>query len=85
MTVTALLDLDRRLAGDAGGWERDTLLELLRERRRASRRELDKGLSPERYAALSSMVAALDAAIEIVPLLWSRLRVSEETSISVGR
>ena len=85
MTSPAVLDLDRRLAADDAGWERDTLMEQLRDFRRETRRQLDKGVPPERYAALSTTIAALDAALEILPLLWVRLRVSGETSASVGR
>lgn len=80
-----VLDLDRRLAADDAGWERDALVEELREYRRETRRRLDKGVSPERYAALSATISALDAAIEILPVLWVRLRVSGETSTTVGR
>lgn len=80
-----VLDLDRRLAADDAGWERDSLLEELREFRRETRRQLDKGVPPERYAALNATIAALDAAVEILPLLWGRLRVSRETSTSLGR
>ena len=85
MMPTAILDLDSRLAGDEAGWERDILLERLRERRREVRRGLDKGVPPDRYAVLSAELSALDAAMEIVPLLWARLRVSGETSTTSAR
>lgn len=82
--VATVLDLDRRLAADESGWERDALLEQLREYRRETRRQLDKGVPPERYAALNATIAALDAAIEILPLLWVRLRVPRETLTATG-
>lgn len=85
MTGATVLDLDRRLAADDAGWERDTLVEQLREFRRETRRRLDKGVSPECYTALSATITALDAAIEILPLLWVRLRVPGETSTPVRR
>lgn len=85
MTLTPILDIDSRLAGDQAGWERDILLERLRERRREVRRDLDKGVQLDRYRELNAELSALDAAIEIVPLLWTRLRVSGETSITSVR
>ncbi len=85
MTLTPILDIDSRLAGDQAGWERDILLERLRERRREVRRDLDKGVQLDRYRELNAELLALDAAIEIVPLLWTRLRVSGETSITSVR
>lgn len=85
MTLTPILDIDSRLAGDQAGWERDILLERLRERRREVRRDLDKGVQLDRYRELNAELSALDAAIEIIPLLWTRLRVSGETSITSVR
>lgn len=85
MIPTPILDIDSRLAGDQAGWERDILLERLRERRREVRRDLDKGVQTDRYRELNAELSALDAAIEIVPLLWTRLRVSGETSITSVR
>ncbi|HMR31385.1 MAG TPA: EscE/YscE/SsaE family type III secretion system needle protein co-chaperone [Geminicoccaceae bacterium] len=83
--AATVVDLDRRLAADDSGWERDTLMEELREYRRETRRQLDKGVPPERYAALNATIAAIDAAVEILPLLWIELRASRETSKPLGR
>lgn len=85
MTSATILDLDSRLADDAAGWERDILLERLHERRREVRRDLDKGVPADRYAVLSAELSALDAAVEIVPLLWARLRAIGETSTASAR
>jgi type III secretion system YseE family protein len=74
-----LLDIEDRLSDDAGGWERDRLLAELRRARADAKRQLDKGVSPEAYRNLNALLEACDAANEIVPQLWRRLRTAAAT------
>jgi type III secretion system YseE family protein len=79
-----LLDLEDRLAGDAAGWERDAILTRLRAARTAAKRQLDTGVPPELYRQLSSLIQACDAALDIVPQLWRRLRIDAAAAAQRG-
>lgn len=79
-----LLDLEERLAADAAGWERDSLLARLRQARLQAKQDLDRGVPPAEYKRLMALVEACDSAIALVPQLWRRIRLVAATAGQSG-
>jgi hypothetical protein len=71
------MELEARLTADADGAEAGRVIARLETGRRRAKELLDRGVPPEAYRNLMSLVAAYDAALSLVPELRSRLRRSE--------
>lgn len=69
-----LLGLEERLAADARGTERDRVVARLHVLRRAISRSMDQGLPPEQFRRAAVIRDGCDAALEIVPRLWTALQ-----------
>ncbi len=46
--------------------------ETLHLKRNELKRELDSGVTPDEYTRISTLIAAYDAAAEVLPSLWER-------------
>lgn len=76
MTGPRLLEVEDRLAADSTGAERDAILARLGRARSEAKRNLDKGLPPAQAMQWKSLLAALDAAENVVRRAWTHLQRS---------
>lgn len=68
-----VVELDRRFSEDPAGVELKRLVERLTLGRSRVVQEMDRGVSTEDYARLSSLAAAYDAGISALPKLWASI------------
>ena len=62
--------LEAELKQDDRGERRDALVTALRGRAADLKRRLDKGLPPEEFSSLQRIHAGLEAAVQVVELVW---------------
>ncbi len=68
-----IVELDRRFAEDPDGIELRRLTERLQAGKGRVVREMDRGVSIEEFARLSSLSLAYDAGIDALPKLWASI------------
>ena len=68
-----IVELDQRLANDPDGVEMKRLTERLLAGKGRVVQEMDRGVSTEEYARLSSLSLAYDAGVEALPKLWANI------------
>ncbi|WP_376717438.1 EscE/YscE/SsaE family type III secretion system needle protein co-chaperone [Bradyrhizobium sp. 62B] len=73
----ATLDLQRQLLNDLNGTFRADIENDLRTWRRSLKRDLDGGVSRERFQELNALIIAIDAAAAVVAAIWSEYRRRE--------
>lgn len=64
--------VQRKLADDDRGVERDALIEKLDDCARSIKRKMDVGVSPGEFAQLDRLRAGLAAATQVVAAVWRR-------------
>lgn len=68
-----IVELDQRLANDPDGVELRRLTERLQAGKGRVVQEMDRGVSTEEYARLSSLALAYDTGVEALPKLWASI------------
>jgi len=68
-----IVELDQRLANDPDGVELKRLTERLLAGKGRVVQEMDRGVSTDDYARLSSLAQAYDAGVEALPKLWASI------------
>ena len=68
-----ITELGQLLAKDPNGVELSKLTDAILAAKQRLVRDLDRGVSKDEYARLSSCVAAYDAGVEALPKLWASL------------
>jgi hypothetical protein len=68
-----IVELDQRFANDPDGVELKRLTDRLLAGKRRVVQELDRGVSTDDYARLSSLSQAYDAGVEALPKLWASI------------
>lgn len=68
-----IVELDRRLAGDPDGVELKRLTERLLVGKGRVVQEMNRGVSTDEYARLSSLSLAYDAGIDALPKIWASI------------
>lgn len=74
-----IVELDQRFANDPGGVELKRLTDRLLAGKRRVVQELDRGVSTQDYARLSSLSQAYDAGVEALPKLWASINETNHT------
>ena len=74
-----IVELDQRFANDPDGVELKRLTDRLLAGKRRVVQELDRGVSTEDYARLSSLSQAYDAGVEALPKLWASINETNHT------
>ncbi len=64
--------VEQRLKQDAGGAERDALVNSLEAQAAGIKRKMDAGVAPKEFADLDVMYKAFEAAALVVNILWRR-------------
>ena len=64
--------IEERLKDDTQGSERDRLIAQLQQQAVSVKRKLDAGVPQREFAQLDSVHKALEAAIPLIALIWSR-------------
>lgn len=72
-----IVELDQRLANDPGGIELKRLTERLSAGKMRVIQEMDRGVSTDEYARLSSLAQAYDAGVEALPKLWASINETQ--------
>lgn len=68
-----IVELDQRFANDPDGSELKRLTDRLLAGKRRVVQEMDRGVSTEDYARLSSLSQAYDSGVEALPKLWASI------------
>lgn len=68
-----IIEIDRRLSEDPQGVELKALIDRLVEGKGRVVQALDRGVSSDEYARLSSLSAAYDAGVDALPKLWASI------------
>jgi len=74
-----IVELDQRFANDPDGVELKRLTDRLLAGKRRVVQELDRGVSTQDYARLSSLSQAYDAGVEALPKLWASINETNHT------
>ena len=71
-SIGPMLALEESLAADTGGTLRDELVGRFADQARQVKRTLDAGVPPAEYQTLSKLLAAYEAAGQVVAKAWNR-------------
>lgn len=74
------LELIERLSNDRDGAQLKELLARLNAGKASVRKQLDAGVSPQEYQGLTSLAAAYDAALAVLPTLWEKVLSEQGTA-----
>ncbi len=73
-TDSAYLEIEVALKNDTSGQFRQELLEMFAREAGALRQRLNEGVPPDEYERLSRLLAAIEAAMQVVNAVWPRLQ-----------
>lgn len=68
-----VIELDQRLANDPDGIELRRLTDRLLEGKGRVTQEMNRGVSRDEFARLSSLSRAYDAGVETLPQIWASI------------
>ncbi|MCB1809663.1 MAG: hypothetical protein KDJ99_32205 [Candidatus Competibacteraceae bacterium] len=71
-SVEPWFPVEETLKNDASGTERDALLHKLQQQARTIKGAMDAGVSQSEFTQLNSVYTALEAASQMVTLIWGR-------------
>ncbi len=74
MAITAKSELENNLQSDVSGVYKSELIALFKQEHSKVSREVNNGVKPDEYKALSGLLKSIEEAIEVVELMWTRLQ-----------
>ena len=72
-----IIEIDRRLAEDPSGVQLRALIDRLVAGKGRVVQALDRGVSTDEYARLSSLSQAYDAGVDALPKLWASIHQNQ--------